>query len=511
LKKVTAADAKTKGTPSPRSRANQLLRHWRSSEEKKRVARTLTFQFSVLADFKAKYKNTREEKVRNSAARFVCGKLVRKYKLQKLSEDMLSISSRRWEWGLDGGAKQHQRKARVNHVHARIIEYYCRDDVSRVTTGKANTITRAKLKKQRRLISDTLTNLHLKFTADTGLSTSYSLFCKLRPFYVVEPTELDSKTCQCKVHENTQFMADALKKQGLISSNNLDDLVTKIVCNPESKECAYDKCDRCKGKKGKGAPDGIGGVLKRTADRLVRLGNDIPDAEALYEKLSGSGTSENLFFIESTKVEEKTREILALGTLPTLKGTMKLNQIVCLTPGKFMYRDVSCMCKANEGVLDCKCFEPKHFQFETIVTPLLQAKATAAAGASHDDRPNVHEKQAAPAAVSDGVASQTLLLKPDKIIPDHEGAYCVIVYDEKLYPGIIIEDEVKECGDIEVSCMKPLGRNRFHWPQPKDISLYCTDDVLSLIPEPELHDGRRPYYSVNEGVWKDIEKEFERI
>jgi len=29
---------------------------------------------------------------------------------------------------------------------------------------------------------------------------------------------------------------------------------------------------------GKVAPDGVGGVLTRTADRLVRLGTDIPDA-----------------------------------------------------------------------------------------------------------------------------------------------------------------------------------------------------------------------------------------
>lgn len=36
---------------------------------------------------------------------------------------------------------------------------------------------------------------------------------------------------------------------------------------------------------GKGAPDGVGGTLKRSADSLVSLEEDIPDAEALFNEL----------------------------------------------------------------------------------------------------------------------------------------------------------------------------------------------------------------------------------
>ncbi|CAH1114427.1 unnamed protein product [Psylliodes chrysocephalus] len=41
-----------------------------------------------------------------------------------------------------------------------------------------------------------------------------------------------------------------------------------------------------KGGHGKGAPDDIGGVIKRTADRLVALGEDIPDHKCLVEQVS---------------------------------------------------------------------------------------------------------------------------------------------------------------------------------------------------------------------------------
>ena len=34
---------------------------------------------------------------------------------------------------------------------------------------------------------------------------------------------------------------------------------------------------------GKGAPDGVGGVLKQAADAFIIQGRDIPDAQSLFE------------------------------------------------------------------------------------------------------------------------------------------------------------------------------------------------------------------------------------
>ena len=53
---------KAKSTPSPRTRTKLLLRHWRRSPEKQKVTRTLTFHYSTLADFRAKFFKTRNEK-----------------------------------------------------------------------------------------------------------------------------------------------------------------------------------------------------------------------------------------------------------------------------------------------------------------------------------------------------------------------------------------------------------------------------------------------------------------
>jgi hypothetical protein len=53
---------------------------------------------------------------------------------------------------------------------------------------------------------------------------------------------------------------------------------------------------------GKGAGDGIGGVLKHTADKLVCHEKDLPDAQALYTALLLE-TTVKLFFVTSEDIE----------------------------------------------------------------------------------------------------------------------------------------------------------------------------------------------------------------
>lgn len=104
---------------------------------------------------------------------------------------------------------------------------------------------------------------------------------------------------------------------------------------------------------GKGASDGISGSLKRSVDTLVRQGKDIPDAECLYKQLDTIGTSVQLFYIENHEVETWAQTMLEVPSLATIKGTMKMHQVISLSPGSLKYRDISCLCKAADGELDC--------------------------------------------------------------------------------------------------------------------------------------------------------------
>ena len=91
-------------------------------------------------------------------------------------------------------------------------------------------------------------NTHMKYLSENVTEIlSYQLFCRLRPFWVKAPTAKDRETCQCKMHENTQFMATWLKALKVINTSNLEDLVSQITCSTFSLACMYTACSGCKG------------------------------------------------------------------------------------------------------------------------------------------------------------------------------------------------------------------------------------------------------------------------
>ena len=90
----------------------------------------------------------------------------------------------------------------LTNVRSHVKAFYLRDDVSLLTTSKKDTTTSKIQKEQRRLMTDSMKNLHSKFLGESSCKVSYAFFCKERPFWVVVPTERDRDTCLCKTHEH---------------------------------------------------------------------------------------------------------------------------------------------------------------------------------------------------------------------------------------------------------------------------------------------------------------------
>lgn len=112
-----------------------------------------------------------------------------------------------------------------------------------MTTGTKQTLTKDKLKMQKRFLMDTMENIHRRFLAENpDQMISYSLFCHLRPFWVVNPTLSERDTCMCKLHENLSFLAVKLE------TANIEELIEKVCCNSSSKSCMYGECVHCKDK-----------------------------------------------------------------------------------------------------------------------------------------------------------------------------------------------------------------------------------------------------------------------
>lgn len=76
---------------------------------------------------------------------------------------------------------------------------------------------------------------------------------------------------------------------------------------------------------GKGAPDKIGAVVKRTADQTVAQGKDVVDIETFVQVLCSS-TQIEICVIESSEI--KAMSLLVPQSLKPFKGTMEVHQIV---------------------------------------------------------------------------------------------------------------------------------------------------------------------------------------
>lgn len=219
-KEQSSNDALKGNVLTPRSKTRKLLRNF----SKKEVKRALLFHNALIDQLRLAHKL---RPAVSPVPGILSGSIIRKYKLKSVAMRSCGIHTRN---------KLLQRSSLSRRMYKIVQEFYERDDVSRITAGMKNTVTKKKSKKQRRILCDSLQNLHQKYLSENP-PMSYSTFCRLRPFWVLFPSERDRNTCQCKLCENTNFMFRALKNANVLEAQSLDELL-------EGREWNYDKKKR---------------------------------------------------------------------------------------------------------------------------------------------------------------------------------------------------------------------------------------------------------------------------
>lgn len=130
-----------------------------------------------------------------------------------------------------------------------VTMYFEEDENSRMCAGKKEFITKGKVRKQKRYLTDSLQNLHKKYLeANPQYKISYSAFCKLRPFWVRVPNVNIRETCLCKDHENMELVVVALRKNDLIKEKSVNEILESLCCDPRNVRCLAKNCDLCKNK-----------------------------------------------------------------------------------------------------------------------------------------------------------------------------------------------------------------------------------------------------------------------
>lgn len=95
---------------------------------------------------------------------------------------------------------------------------------------------------------------------------------------------------------------------------------------------------------GKGAPDGIGGCLKRTADKHVARGNDVSNIEGFIECVHENCQGIDVIKIDDTTAKEIENKIQNCNIRP-FRGTMQVHQVTWnkIEPKILHFRRLSCI------------------------------------------------------------------------------------------------------------------------------------------------------------------------
>ena len=231
------------------TKVDQLLNGKRTIT--KEIKKTLLLHHTLVGEIKKKYNSTASAKKRQIIAGVVRAKIYKKYRLQNSMYKEFEMRPRvSKHQGPDARRKPRKDKT-SSQLQERVKQFLSRDDNSRMTPGKKETITRHKIKKQKRILNDDLKTLHSKFQSENGNRTkmSLSLFQRMRPFWIVKPSAKDRETCLCKKHENIELQMTKLHQLKVINASNLDSILTIVCCKTDNKDCMYGDCSECKSKK----------------------------------------------------------------------------------------------------------------------------------------------------------------------------------------------------------------------------------------------------------------------
>lgn len=227
---------KSKEALTLRSKINELAN---DPNQKAELVKKALFGEVIQTQILEKKQETKTYKEKNRLKMALSGSIVKKYKIWRLGGKAVTYKN------MGFNRTKSTKKNSKNKMIAIIRQFYEDDSNSRCAAGKKECITRNGIKKQKRFLLDSLKNLHQKFLSTNSLTIGYSLFCQLRPFWVVEPKLTDRDTCACVTHENVDLKLVALKYANILNFATHQSALQTVCCDRYSEKCLSRTCDRC--------------------------------------------------------------------------------------------------------------------------------------------------------------------------------------------------------------------------------------------------------------------------
>lgn len=227
---------------TPNTKVNSLVSAV-SAADKETIKKKLLFSEVVTQQLNENFSNLTTNQEKRVFRRVLSGKIVKKYDVLSKEMKMKPLSNISKKSRL----LDIERSSRINceKLKTSIAKFMEDESSSRLCAGKKDFITKKGERKQKRVMLDTLLNLHKRFVEKTHMKISYAMFCNLRPFWVVQPRCDNRNTCMCVTHSNIDLTLKSLYNAKLISVSNHVDLLNKVCCNRFNEKCLSRECKAC--------------------------------------------------------------------------------------------------------------------------------------------------------------------------------------------------------------------------------------------------------------------------
>ncbi|CAH0558867.1 unnamed protein product [Brassicogethes aeneus] len=228
---------------TPNKKVDQVMN---SPSARPTIKKKLLFAEVLDQQLKENFSAFPNEKEKRIFKRVISGKLVKKYGIFQNEKNMKPLR----KFG-KVGLMETKRKVKASYeiTKRKIINFLEDDSNSRLCAGKRDYVTKKGDRKQKRVLLDTLKNLHISLMKKCNITISYSLFCRLRPFWIVHPNCDKRDTCLCITHANMDLILAALFQVKIISISNHQNLLKIICCNRYNEQCLLRECATCKNKR----------------------------------------------------------------------------------------------------------------------------------------------------------------------------------------------------------------------------------------------------------------------
>jgi len=239
-------ELKAKLQASPRTRINRLVQ---GREISKEINRKLVAEEALIEEVSSASRNIKSHKTNRVLHRILTGQVLKRYKLQNYFKHLLSPKMARKirKEGVNSDVLNCEKAPKSNRVTTieKLRRFFDRDDVSAPYPDAKAFVTKFgknRVKKRKRFLLGSLQDLHKKCQESEERPVSFSLFCKLKPFWVVHKKAKERETCLCKTCENTLLLVEALKRSKVIEETSALSIPRSMCCESRTEDCLTRKC-----------------------------------------------------------------------------------------------------------------------------------------------------------------------------------------------------------------------------------------------------------------------------